>query len=110
MKRYRVSSKINNPANFRMVETELAESEQLSWHYHNNIADTFYVISGEMKLLIESPAQEVYLSAGQTHTVEPGRPHSVINHGSMPMHFMLLQGFGDYDYVQVEQPSTNKKD
>jgi quercetin dioxygenase-like cupin family protein len=110
MKKYRVNSKINNPADFRMVETELAQSEQLAWHYHNNVADTFYVISGSMKLLIESPAEEVYLSAGQTHTIEPRRPHSVINHGTEPMHFVLLQGFGDHDYVLVDKSITTNED
>ena len=110
MKRHRINSKIQNPANFRMVETELAQSEQDTWHYHNNISDTFYVISGEMKLLIESPAEEVCLSAGQTHTIRPSRPHSVVNNGAAPMHFVLLQGVGDYDYVPVEQPNTNNKD
>lgn len=103
MKKCRVISKIQNPADFRMVETELDQSEQLAWHYHSNVSDTFYVISGEMKLLIESPAEEVYLSPGQTHTIEPGRPHSVINHGMVPMHFVLLQGFGEHDYVLVER-------
>ena len=110
MKRYQVSSKIQNLTDFRIVETELAQSEQLPWHYHSDVSDTFYVIRGEMKLLIESPAEEVYLGAGQTYTVEPRRPHSAINHGTVPMHFVLLQGFGKHDYVLVKQPSTDKKD
>lgn len=110
MKKCRVSTRIQNPTDFRMVETELAQSEQLPWHYHNTVADTFYVISGEMKLLIESPSEEVYLNPGQTYTVAPRRPHSVVNHGTGPMYFVLLQGFGNHDYVLIDKSITNKED
>lgn len=86
---------------FRMTEIELTEKQQVPWHYHNHVQDTFYILSGEMRLFLQNPKQEVRLKPGETYSAAPGRPHLVTNAGKTPMRFFVLQGIGEYDYVPL---------
>jgi quercetin dioxygenase-like cupin family protein len=86
---------------FRMTEIELTEKQQVPWHYHNHVQDTFYVLSGEMRLFLQNPKQEVRLKPGETYSAAPSRPHLVTNAGKAPMRFFVLQGIGEYDYVPL---------
>jgi len=86
---------------FRISEIHLSESQQVPWHYHTNISDTFYVISGAMKLYLQSPKEAVQLSPGDSFCVVAGRPHLVTNGGESLLTFVIMQGVGEYDYVPL---------
>ncbi len=86
---------------FRITEIELSKKQQVPWHYHNHVQDTFYVLSGEMRLFLQHPKQEVRLKPGETFAAAPKRPHLVTNAGAAPMRFLVLQGIGEYDYVPL---------
>ena len=70
-------------------------------HFHTEIADTFYVLEGEMRLFLQNPKQEVRLKPGETYTAVAKRPHLVTNAGKTSLTFLVLQGMGDYDYVPM---------
>jgi mannose-6-phosphate isomerase-like protein (cupin superfamily) len=90
---------------FRIAELQISPMQSVPWHYHNEIQDTFYVISGAIRILMRDPSEEICLGPGQTFSVRPGRPHLVTNPGKTSTVFLVLQGFGEYDFVGLDEPS-----
>ena len=86
---------------FRISELKLSPAQQVPWHSHTNIQDTFYVLEGRLRLFLRDPKEEVRLAPGETHVVRPGRPHLVTNGGEGSATFLVLQGIGEYDYVPL---------
>ena len=44
---------------FRITELQISPTQEVPWHYHNNIQDTFYVLSGAIRILLSDPPEEV---------------------------------------------------
>jgi quercetin dioxygenase-like cupin family protein len=86
---------------FRISELQLSPTQQVPWHFHNHIQDTFYVVAGQIRIFLRDPKEEVRLAPGQTYSVAAGRPHLVINGGEVSATFVILQGIGEYDYVPL---------
>ena len=86
---------------FRISELQISPAQQVPWHYHTNIQDTFYLLDGELRLFLRDPKEDIRLLPGQTYAVRPGRPHLVTNPGARSATFLVLQGIGEYDYVSV---------
>ena len=86
---------------FRISELQISPTQQVPWHFHNHIQDTFYVIAGELRIFLRDPKQDVRLRPGDTFTVPPKRPHLVTNAGQSSATFLVLQGLGEYDYVPL---------
>ena len=86
---------------FHISELQLSPTQTVPWHFHTNIADTFYVLDGEMRLFLQKPKQEIRLKPGDTFTAVAGRPHLVTNAGKTSLTFLVLQGMGEYDYVPM---------
>ena len=86
---------------FHISELQLSPSQTVPWHFHTEIADTFYVLEGEMRLFLQNPKQEVRLKPGETYTAVAKRPHLVTNAGKTSLTFLVLQGMGEYDYVPM---------
>jgi mannose-6-phosphate isomerase-like protein (cupin superfamily) len=84
---------------FRITELQISPAQQVPWHYHNHVQDTFYVLQGRLRLFLRDPGEEVCLDPAQTYTVRAGRPHLVTNGGQSSAVFLVLQGVGEYDYV-----------
>jgi quercetin dioxygenase-like cupin family protein len=89
---------------FRISELQISPTQQVPWHYHTKIQDTFYVLEGEVRLFLRDPKEEVRLEPGESYPVRAGRPHLVTNPGTSSATFLVLQGIGEYDYV----PLTNR--
>jgi mannose-6-phosphate isomerase-like protein (cupin superfamily) len=90
---------------FRITELQLSPTQRVPWHSHTNISDTFYVLSGHMRLFLNNPKQEVNLNPGDVFVAKPERPHMVTNGGTTSLVFLVLQGMGEYDYVPLRQNS-----
>ncbi|HXH81370.1 MAG TPA: cupin domain-containing protein [Candidatus Tectomicrobia bacterium] len=86
---------------FRITELQIGPTQQVPWHYHTNIRDTFYVLEGRLRLFLRDPKEEVQLGPGESYAVRPGRPHLVTNGGDGSATFLVLQGIGEYDYVPL---------
>ena len=86
---------------FRISELQISSSQFVPWHCHTKISDTFYVIEGQIKLLLLDPGEEILLGPGETYSVRKKRPHRVENAGSTSATFLVLQGIGEYDYVPL---------
>lgn len=86
---------------FHITELQLSPTQKVPWHCHSNIQDTFYVLQGQVRLLLRDPKEEVRLGPGETYSVRPGRAHLVTNGGDSSTTFLVLQGIGEYDYVPL---------
>ena len=86
---------------FRITELQISPTQQLPWHYHSRVQDTFYVLEGRLRLFLRDPKEEVRLEPGQTYSVRPGRLHLITNDGQSSAVFLVLQGLGEYDYVPL---------
>jgi quercetin dioxygenase-like cupin family protein len=86
---------------FRISELQISKTQQVPWHFHTNVQDTFYVLEGQLRLFLRDPKEDVRLGLGETYTVRPGRPHLVTNPGEASATFLVLQGIGEYDYVPL---------
>ena len=83
---------------FRINELQISPTQSVPWHYHSHIRDTFYVVEGRLVIFLRDPDEEVRLGPGDSHAVEPRRPHLVTNGGDRSATFLVLQGIGDYDF------------
>jgi len=86
---------------FRISEIQISPSQKVPWHYHSNVADTFYVLQGAIRIFLREPKQEVRLGPGETFAVPPKRPHLVVNGGDTSATFLVLQGIGEYDFIPL---------
>jgi mannose-6-phosphate isomerase-like protein (cupin superfamily) len=86
---------------FRINELQISPTQQVPWHCHSNINDTFYVLEGSIRIFMREPKEEIRLNVGNTYTVTAPRPHLVINGGERSATFLILQGVGEYDYVPL---------
>jgi len=90
-------------AGFRISELQISPTQQVPWHYHSRIRDTFYVLEGCIRIFLRDPKEEVRLAPGETFTVAPRRAHLVVNGGETSATFLVLQGIGEYDFVPLVQ-------
>src|SRR5262249_1893303 len=77
---------------FRIAELQISPTQKVPWHYHTNVHDTFYVVTGTIRIFLQRPKEEVRLTAGETYSL-------VTNAGDTSAVFLVLQGIGDYDFV-----------
>jgi quercetin dioxygenase-like cupin family protein len=80
---------------------QIGPTQTIPWHCHTETQDTFYVISGTIRIFAREPEEEVCLTAGKTYSVRPGRPHLVANAGDTSAVFLVLQGMGEHDFVPL---------
>lgn len=86
---------------FRITELTIGPTQQVPWHSHTRVQDTFYVLEGGLRLFLRDPKEDVRLDPGQTYAVRAGRPHLVTNAGEGSATFLVLQGIGEYDFVPL---------
>lgn len=86
---------------FRINELQLSPTQKVPWHFHSNVQDTFYVLEGRIRVYMREPREDVLLRPGETLTLQPRRPHLVVNAGDASATFLVLQGIGEYDYVPM---------
>src|SRR5437764_13936534 len=77
---------------FRISELQISPTQQVPWHYHSNVQDTFYVLQGRLRIFLREPKEEVRLGPGETYSVRPRRPHLVTNAAEASATFLVLQG------------------
>jgi mannose-6-phosphate isomerase-like protein (cupin superfamily) len=86
---------------FHITELQISPTQKVPWHYHTNVQDTFYVLQGRICVSLRDPEGQVRLGRGETYAVRPRRPHLVTNAGEGSAIFLVLQGFGEYDFIPV---------
>ena len=80
----------------------LEPKESLSWHYHSEIVDHMFCLSGTIIIRLKGPEEQKVLLPGQHCEVAVGRVHQVANTTGEPVQYLLVQGVGDYDFNKVQ--------
>ena len=88
---------------FHINELTLSPDQNVPWHYHTNIKDTFYVIEGRLRIHLKDPEEQIALEPGETYSVRARRPHLVTNDTDTSTTFLVLQGIGEYDFVPLDE-------
>jgi quercetin dioxygenase-like cupin family protein len=89
-------------ADVRVVEYLLDSGDVHPWHYHSEIADTFYCLDGLIAVETREPPAEVTLRPGEKYSVPAKVVHHVRNSADGRSRYLLVQGIGTYDYIRVE--------
>jgi len=84
---------------FRIVEMQIGPTQIIPWHYHTRAQDTFYMLSGSIRIRMSEPDEQVVLAPGESCTISTQRPHSVENAGGTSAVFLILQGIGEHDFI-----------
>ena len=85
----------------RMVVLTLAAGQEVPWHWHTNVSDTFFCMRGPMVIETRAPREVIVLKPGETHVVPAKRAHRVTGKNDGPCKFGILQGVGTYDFNPV---------
>ena len=87
----------------RVLEITLGPGEEVPWHVHSKVDDTFYCLTGAIDILTRKPEETHALIPGQSCRVPRGRGHRVVNAApaDATSRFVLIQGPGAYDYVPL---------
>lgn len=103
---YRITDKkvILQTPEARVSEMTLAAGEEIPWHSHSAVADTFYCLAGRARLqTVENPQGRIF-HPGDSCTLPAGQPHRLTNAGESPCRLLLIQGVGRYDFVATDPP------
>ena len=88
---------------FGITELQIGPSQEVPWHWHTKVGDTFYVLDGRIHLALRNPEEELELGPGQPWGPVPsGRPHRVTNAGDTSATFLVLHGIGEYDFIAID--------
>jgi quercetin dioxygenase-like cupin family protein len=85
----------------RMQILTLAEGQEVPWHWHSEVTDTFWCMDGPMVIESRAPATVTVLQPGQMHAVPPATAHRVTGQDGGRARFAILQGVGTYDFRPV---------
>jgi quercetin dioxygenase-like cupin family protein len=79
----------------------LAPGEEIPWHFHSAVTDTYFVLDGELGIEARAPRREQRLRAGERFEIAPKTAHLITNRSSADARFLLVQGVGAYDFMPV---------
>ena len=88
-------------ADMRVSVLTLAAGQEVPWHYHNEVTDSFVCLEGPMVVETRAPRSSHRLEPGQRCAVPPKTAHYVHGKEMGPCKFLIVQGVGIYDFVPV---------
>ncbi len=80
----------------------LANGQEVPWHYHTAVTDTFICLEGPMVVKTKTADVDHELQPGDSCTVPPNMAHQVAGKNSGRCRFVIVQGVGKYDYFPTE--------
>ena len=88
-------------------EITLSPGQEVPWHFHNHITDTFYCLKGCTSIR-HAPNGRIMLSPGESFAVPSGTSRQVEAFGNAPCKLLIIQGVGEYDFVPAHKPPGHK--
>ena len=76
----------------------LAPGQEVPWHYHSEVTDTFYCLEGILSVETRAPNAHHLLEVGESCAVPPMTAHRVTGRDGSRARFLIVQGIGTYDY------------
>lgn len=90
-------------ADMRVRVLTLDAGENIPWHYHSEITDSFVCLEGPMVVEMRAPRAEYVPEAGERCEVPPKVAHFVHGLNDGPFKFLIVQGVGVYDNIAVSK-------
>lgn len=81
---------------------DIIEGYQCSFHFHRVKKETFIVLSGSVKLEVDTPKDTLYLSPGDKYTLDPGRAHRFSAIGGDARILEVSSHHSDDDVIRLE--------
>ena len=82
---------------------KLQPGEMTPLHYHSEVTDNIFGLSGTMVVQLKNPDESLNLDPGTRCEIPPGRSHMVINLSSdQAGSYLLVQGVGSYDFLSAD--------
>ena len=82
----------------RVSVLTLAAGQEVPWHYHSEVTDTFYCLEGVLSVETRAPSARYVLKVGESCAVPPVTAHRVTGRDGGRARFLIVQGIGTYDY------------
>ena len=87
--------------NLRVRIMALAARELTDWHYHTQVTDVIFCLTGEILIRQRNPDVAIRLRPGERCQVKAGRVHQLENIVADEATYLLVQGIGKYDFNDV---------
>lgn len=75
--------------------------EIADWHYHTEVTDDIFCLTGAILVRLREPDEENKLSPGNRCRIKAGKIHQLENLGDTEASYLLVQGVGKYDFNVV---------
>jgi quercetin dioxygenase-like cupin family protein len=76
----------------------LEPGEIADWHYHTEVTDHIFCLTGIILVRMRDPEEEVQLAPGEKCLVNIRRVHQLQNLEDFEASYLLIQGMGKYDF------------
>lgn len=76
----------------------LAPGEEVPWHFHSDVRDTFYALRGPVTIYTREPEATAVIETGEVLQTRDRQPHRVFNASDHEISFVLIQGVGKFDF------------
>jgi len=86
----------------RVRVMSLEPREVADWHYHTEVTDDIFCLTGTIIVRLKEPKQEYKLGPGQRCQIKIGRTHQLENLDDKEATYLLVQGIGRYDFNAVK--------
>ena len=96
-----VLERLHSTDDVQVSRLVLAPGEEVPWHFHSNVADTFYIMRGPVTIHTRAPDSTVVLEAGAVFQTRERQPHRVVNDSHREVSFVLIQGVGKFDFHEL---------
>jgi mannose-6-phosphate isomerase-like protein (cupin superfamily) len=81
----------------------LAPREVAEWHYHTEVTDDIFCLTGTIMVRMKEPDEEYPLIPGQRCRIGIRRIHQLENLEDKEATYLLVQGIGRYDFNVVQE-------
>jgi len=85
----------------RIMSLDLHETA--AWHFHSEVTDDIFCLTGEILIRMKDPIEEINLSPGARYQIQNGRLHQLENMTEAESTYLLVQGVGKYDFIAVRE-------
>ena len=89
---------IAETSTLRVSILTLAAGQEVPWHYHSRVTDTFYCLEGTLSVETRSPDARHLLNIGESCAVPRMTAHRVTGQEDGRARFLIVQGVGTYDF------------
>ena len=88
---------------YRLTQIGMSGEQRSPWHVHTHVEDLFYITEGVLRVRMDHPPETRELHAGESFSIQAGRPHSIEVADKRTVAFLLIQGLGPCDFKVLEE-------